>query len=280
MERCELRTDILTGVVSAHPDLSAKPFPHPVRTLPTPLGPCALCAASNDPVIDGFVREPDGSLREVFVAGNLTRVLANRWSPLGHSATAELLMPRRHVTSFEDLSDDELVDLFATWCARRQSHVGHAIHNLAFANVGYDAGATQPHLHAQVVSTDLFGHPTLRMNTSPEAVLADVARAEVHNLVIASNDAAITYAPYAPANDGELRIAADTPEALAFALRDLIVVVNDRIGPSSYNLVLHGHNRLVAQVVPRVNHGILYTTYLGLVLVVMPPATLATRLRD
>ncbi len=129
----------------------------------------------------------------------------------------------RPVSSLADLDADELERAMGMWRRRIAHHAGQGaacVH--LFVNDGRAAGASQPHTHAQLVALDFvpallarererFGaYATTTMGGN---LLADLVQEEVRldQRVVAIDDEAVVFAPYASGSPYRLLIAPRKP---------------------------------------------------------------------
>ncbi len=279
MNTDEVRHDPLTGVVSIHPDQRDKPFPVVRRTLPDPGGRCVFCALAAASVNDtNDIRNGD-DVSHLQRNSPYSFVIANRWSPFGPSGGAELVITRRHVTDFESLRVDESEDFLAALLEVRARHRDKFRRTLAFVNVGLEVNGTQPHLHGQVVSTNLDVAAPMAMTVTAASLDTDVSLAQQHGLVINDSSETVTYVAWAPTTTGEIRITSQNPETLATALHVTLTDLVQAFGALAYNIVLLEGPRLVAQVLPRFTAVGVLPPYFGMAVIMIPPADVAAALR-
>lgn len=274
----EVRSDPLTGVRSVHPDMSAKPFPRAVRHLPAVPGACALCRLASEELNEKSQILDDGAWRDVSLDDEHVRTTSNRWSPVERAGRADLIVVKRHVNGIEELRRLELSSVLSQiYEVADRFHQGFA-KTLRTISVGQSVGSSQPHLHAQVVSTSIESASAWEFDLSKEALAKDAEAAEAAGLVISREDA-LVYAPYAPSYAGELRIVAkDFPE-LVGGVERLFGAVATLIGPLDYRVVLHRGADLVAQVVLQFTTPGLHADVLGLTIIPVSPQRLAEQLR-
>ena len=275
----ELRTDLLTGVVTAHPDLRGKTYPTLVRTLAELPNGCPLCELANStPNESGEIL--DGEIwRLLSRSSDYSLTVDNRWPPFGDFGRSDLVVARQHVTSLEEMDLEELADFVSQLLQTRSAHQQTYPRTLTSVNVGEYAGSTQPHLHGQVVSTEIVEHASVTPNPIFEVMQNDIALAREHGLVLEEINGSITYVAWAPTMTGELRVVAVDVPSLVYALHAALLRVESCIGAVPYNVIFHVEESLVAQVLLRVGHGSMYSLFFGITIVTTSPEELAKVLR-
>ncbi len=273
-----LRRDPLTGCWSYHPDLTHKPFTLARRHLPEPGGPCAFCTLAAEPVeANGSIRNGE-QISPLAANGEHAFALENRWRPFEPTSGAQLVIARRHVTALEDLTVPELAE-FLTFLLRLGARQGRRFpRTLCFVNIGLEVNGTQPHLHGQVVSTDLAVDAPWTATFTLESLDQDVLQAREAGLVV-EEAAALTYCPWAPTASGEVRILAPEIPTLARALHGTLWRLRAVLGEFPYNLLVRDAPSLLAQVVPRLSAVGVLPDYFGLTVVTLPPDHIARDLR-
>ncbi len=273
-----LRRDPVTGCWSIHPDLAHKPFTIAQRHLPEPPGPCVFCALAAEPVDgDGDIRNGD-TTSHLAANGDHSFALENRWRPFEAASGAQLVIARRHVTALEDLAAPELEE-FLTLLLRLGTRQRRRFQRtLCFVNVGLEVNGTQPHLHGQVISTDLAVDAPWTATFLPDSLDEDVALAREAGLVV-DEDVAVVYCPWAPTASAEVRIVAPDVARLAGALLETLWRLRSVLGEFPYNLVVRDTPSLLAQIVPRVSAVGVLPDYFGLTVVTLAPDEIARDLR-
>ena len=278
MNTDEIRRDPLTGVVSIHPDQRNKPFPVVRRTLPDPGERCVFCGLAAAPVSDtNNIRNGD-DISHLQRDSPYSFVIANRWCPFGPGGGADLVIARRHVTDFESLGPDESEDLLTALLEVRARHRAEFRRTLAFVNVGLEVNGTQPHLHGQIVSTNVDVAAPVAMAVTATSLDEDVALAHHHSLVLDESSESVTYVAWAPTTTGEIRVVARDPKNLAQALRAAIAELVQTYGLLAYNIVLLDGPWLVAQLLPRFTAVGVLPPYFGMAVVMIPPSDVADAL--
>jgi diadenosine tetraphosphate (Ap4A) HIT family hydrolase len=274
----DVRTDPLTGVVTVHTDLSAKPVPRLARDLPELRSPCPLCQlGAAVPDAEGLIT--DGEMRRpAKLASGLVLSMQNRWPHFGGHSEADLVLPRRHATCLEDLSNVEVEEFFGQMLRLLELHQQASSRTLAFVNVGRSAGSSQPHFHGQVVSTELAGSNTLALDFSAPAVATDLTLAHQHGLVLRDSPA-LVYAPWAPSAPAEVRVVAPDVLSLSHAVQWAVRSIAESFGELPYNIMLHKSHTLVAQIIPRFTIGAPFPMYLGLTVIAVAPERVAEALK-
>ncbi len=275
----ELRHDPLTGVLSIHPDQRNKPFPVVRRTLPDPGENCVFCGLAAAPVNENDDIQNGDHLSHLRRNTPHSFVIANRWSPFGPSGGADLVIARRHVTDLESLTLDESADFLAALLEVRTQHRREFRRTLAFVNVGLEVNGTQPHLHGQVVSTNVDASAPVSTMVTATSLDQDESRARQHGLIIHESSDALTYVAWAPTTTGEIRIIAQSPATLAPALHVALTDLVRAYGTLAYNIVLLEGTRLVAQVLPRFTAVGVLPPYFGVAVIMIPPSDVAAALR-
>lgn len=259
----QIREDVLTGVVSVHLKPSNKPMPPAIRLMPPDRTPCPLCvmAASKD-YESGFVNDGQSEIK-LSKRSVSTFSFENLW-PVFSDAPSELVCPKTHVHAIEDLSREEADDLFGLLHARYTELASRSKSVLPFVNVGHNAGGSLSHLHAQLVSTSAApAERWHRLLSSSHLLDKDIALATAADLVVKDDHNGSVYVAYAPSFPGEIRIVADTPSALHALIHETTTALASSIGAWPYNVVPVWAERPFAQLIPRLDVGITYPTYLG-----------------
>ena len=279
MDDQELRRDPLTGVVSIHPDQRNKPFPLVHRTLPELRGPCVFCALAAAPVNDrGKVLNGD-QWTTVERDGEFTITIANRWRPFGPTSGADLVIARRHATCLEELARSEVEEFFEVLLEMRARHQRDYRSTLAYVNVGLEVNGTQPHLHGQIVSTNVDTAGPIVANISSSSLRDDEEMARRHGLVVEVAPGAFAYCAWAPTTTGEARVVADDTATLARGVQGTLLRMNEAYGELSYNVVVLVGSSMVAQVLPRFTAVGVLPPYFGLAVVMTAPEEVAAALR-
>lgn len=240
----EIRVDPLTGLRTVVADARAgrpgsglaDPPPHP------PIDP------ERDPFLEGHedrtppevdALRPDGSAPDT--PGWRVRVVPNLYPALEEAAPEPPREARvdlfrataargRHevivnapepLASLGELAMDQLTDAMAMWRRRIAHHAGAGCVHL-MVNEGRDAGASQPHTHAQLVAFDfvpaLIARERERFGAYATAtmggnLLGDLVQEEVRldQRLVAVDDEAVLLAPYASACAYQLLLAPRRP---------------------------------------------------------------------
>jgi hypothetical protein len=274
-----VRTDPLTKVVSVHTYHEGKPLRAAERVLAAPPGPCVFCAISATSSSAAATSTDTASApaheRPVLATTESFFAVDNRYSPLGEIGRGELVIPRSHRTSLEELDTSELVEMIELMYARHSEMRKELSHLLCMINVGQQRGSSQPHLHGQVVGTNELEYMTF----SDTDVALDQALAYHYGTVITESDQSLTYAAPAPYTSGELRVAAGSVTELAHALGDLLNRLEQVYGPRSYTVVLHLGSTFLAQVLVFFTPRWMYPSFPGATTVAVDPVVFASALR-
>ncbi len=274
------RRDPVTGAWSVHPDLQHKPFTLAERHLPEPAGPCTFCMLAAEPVNEHGEIRNGTQISRLDHTGPHTFALANRWRPFEESSGAQLVIARRHVSSVEELEPDELVEFLTVLLSLRERQATAFHRTLAFVNVGLEVNGTQPHLHGQVVSSDLEAPAPLAPGPTAESLAEDVTLGRAHDLIVAETATFLTYCPWAPTASGETRVTASTREGLAKGVLRALDPMLAVFGNFPYNLVVHGGSTMLVQIVPRFTAVGILPDYFGMTVITVPPEELAPSLRE
>ena len=163
------------------------------------------------------------------------RAALNKWS-VG-SGHAVVVLSRRHVGLYDVTAPE--------WAAALEimADLAAGPDAVVFANHGLDAGASQPHAHAQVMTIDGLGHPLgdLAATSGPGCVLCPDKLA---GDVVFAVGGWVCWSPAAPRTSGELRLVADTHRdawepALGAVIVAALVRVRAVLGDVGVNLVFH-----------------------------------------
>lgn len=317
------RVDPLTGHTSVVFDQTGKPVPARARAMPAPHGPCVFCAAVATLDESGTYTDPKFGVRPSAAHSVWGLSLLNAWpvmapdltpAPVGDptvlsaDGAAELVIPSRHVTSFEELTADEAAGLLALVDQRARA-LSHWPSVCVFANVGLAAGQSQPHLHFQVVGSELV-MPTLAQEAASQgdtcAVCVDrdvsgprllTPHAPGSSSAGADPNAPASWVAAAANLPAEIRVAgphegphdAFSAPVSSELLHTLTTFVS-HVGPVAYNLAVHlpgpsgtPHASLHPHwhVMPRMGTGIgVYELGYGIGVGAVEPDSLAAALRD
>ncbi|MGC8499315.1 MAG: hypothetical protein ACP5OV_07470 [Acidimicrobiales bacterium] len=275
-----LRRDPLTGCWSFHPDLAHKPFTFARRHLPEPGGPCVFCALAAQPVDAGGNIANGDETSHLAANGEHAFALENRWRPFEAASGAQLVIARRHATALEDLTVPELAEFLTLLVHLGSRQARRFARTLCFVNIGLEVNGTQPHLHGQIVSTDLTVDSPWTATFPPASLDEDVSQAREADLVVVDEATALVYCPWAPTASGEVRILAPDVTALAAALHGALWRLRAVLGAFPYNLLVRDTPSLLAQVVPRLSAVGVLPDYFGLTVVTLPPNEIARDLRE
>jgi hypothetical protein len=182
------------------------------------------------------------------------------------------------VPDFETLSPDESEDMLVALLEGRARHRTTFQRTLAFVNVGLEVNGTQPHLHGQIVSTNVDVAAPVAISVTATSLDEDLALAHHHGLVLNDSSRSVTYVAWAPTTTGEIRVIAQDPKGFAEALHTAITDLVDVYGPLAYNIVLLDGPRLVAQLLPRFTAVGVLPPYFGMAVVMIPPSDVADAL--
>ena len=273
----EIRVDRLTGVYSVHPDMSGKPFPTAARNIPDVGAECALCRLVQEPLDENFEIEDEGSKRPVLRDDHYARTTTNRWSPVESVGRADLIVLARHAEGLGELDESEMCAFLSHIFDMAHQHQGYA-GTLMTTAVGRGAGSSQPHLHGQVVSTGVVSPQAWVIDVSAASLDDDIAAATTHSLLVRRGSEFSTYVPYAPAYAGEVRIVAGSLAGLTRGLKELVDLIETRIGALDYRVVFHRGDRYVAQLVLQFSRPGLHSDILGLTVISAPVDRLAAKL--
>jgi hypothetical protein len=306
-----LRCDLLTGTVAAEVLQVGKPIPLVVRTLPEGPAACPLCAiaerrlAGVDPTIAGDVpRGEYGPPGRAFAVDNRWKLIdapptgnattpAARGQEVQGAGTVELVMTPRHATSLDGLPDDDATAL-VTLMLQRQQHLAHAYGSgLAFLSVGLQAGSSLPHVHGQVAGFS-WAPPTGESDDTDCPVCADLSRATDVGRRVATGAGWTSYVPWGPATSGELRVALDPgpegcdsaedrdPVDLGRRYTEGLVDCLRRLEAAGmhwpYQVVLHPERHAHAHLLPRLDLGMIYPRFVGIMPVTFDHTEYAERL--
>ena len=193
------------------------------------------------------------------------------------AAVHEVLVPTpRHATSLRELTVDELVVMLELWCGRLEFHADQAgddayVH--LFVNDGAQAGASVPHVHAQLmrVPTSEYLSGLLDRVRDPETCAACtlVNTAEGDERCVSRVDGLVLAVPEVPRLSGSMIL---TPEAHGHpfgaerALAGMMHTALRALPPHDFNVVVVIHPaspvHWYIEFIPR--HGQLAGAELGL----------------
>lgn len=203
------------------------------------LASCPFCAGRED-------RTPPEVLRIESDGGWLVRVVPNLYPGLERQEV--VIHSPRHVRTFAELDDAELIAVAAAWTARREAAVDEGFDYVhAFVNEGAGAGSSLPHSHSQLAWLHEPPPERARERARAAATLLD----EDH-LVVAESDGVravvhphgrLPYETIIGSQEAELDLVA----ALRL-LRELVQRLRIVEGPVPWNAWLHGDH---LEVVPR-----------------------------
>lgn len=229
-------------------------------TMPSPDGACVFCPhtpASRAPVHErpvDVVAGEDGAWSG-FTVANRFPLFAEQFPAVGHGEV--IVAARRHVGCWSQLTTTEAtgaVMLLLRAVARGHASLGGSSGSVVgFSNVGVSSGASQPHLHAQVVvsRTPLPALVTEAAACALDqpggcAVCEEQGRAAADGRDVLAVGRWRVWVPAAPVASHELRLAAAHGPSvpadaanLAQLLRTLTAAQRHVLGPVGYNVVLH-----------------------------------------
>jgi diadenosine tetraphosphate (Ap4A) HIT family hydrolase len=282
MPEFEIRTDVLSGGRVALPQQPGKSLHVRPRDIPRLDGPCPFCAIEHSlGTLDDPITNQGVTSLPVYVSDGAF-ALTNAWPAYGPRSHSILIMSRRHVESVDELSDEESRAFFSAILAVRRpilATTSSLTRTLTLINVGRGAGASQPHLHAQIMSVDTDAPAMFSTVTSQEAISEDVAVARRHGLMLHDDATATVYVAWSPTSTGEVRCVAQGDQSLADGVRIALAYLTDAFGPMDYHIVIAGEETVVAQVMPSFVQRHLFSDYFGLACATISPTTLLKNLR-
>ena len=275
----QTREDVLTGVISVHPKRKNKPMPPAVRIMPPDRSPCPLCVMSSSSTYeDGFATDGQSQVKLSKHSAH-TFSFQNLW-PVFDDGPSELICPRSHVHAIEDLSNEEACDMLNLFHDRYLNLAEQHKTVFPFINVGHNAGGSLSHLHAQLVTTSAApAERWERLLGSSHLIEKDMSFARAADLVVKDDASGSVYVAYAPSFSGEIRIVADTTQGLHSLIHDTATALATSIGDWPYNVIPVWADRPFAQLIPRLDVGITYPTYLGTCVGVLNQEAIAEKLR-
>jgi len=280
MAAADIRIDPITNTASVHGDLRGKPLAPATRLLPATRSPCPLCALTELPVDEnGYVLE-NGVLRKVRHQTPRTLTTSNRWNVFADSGRSDLVTLKRHAESFEETTVDETADFFDHLYKSYADHSATFIQTVIFINVGVQSGASQAHLHGQIVSSSAHHTPIIKPELSQHSLTKEHESIKAHSLAILETSSAVLYAPWAPTTSGELRVLADSYEDFITTLHTALRLVTKAIGPVAYNIMPLPGKPHFAQILLRLGPKGVYPWYFGTESVTQRPEELAELFRS
>lgn len=252
------RIDPLTGRSALIFSGSGKPAIVPRREMPNHQKECPFCygVSTINRESNSFNDRQLGE-RKILLETAETLTFANAWPPVGEAndeleegdipslGFAELIITKRHVTSFEELTSSEAQDVIKALEARvnaaKAQKAEKVVSLCAFINVGVQAGQSQSHLHAQMITLDHLA-PILEKEMSENCLVC--LDAETANKRILLEDGNIkAWVAAAPTLPGEIRVAAKHGESIfskpsADILRAICTKLS-LLNHCAYNIVAH-----------------------------------------
>jgi UDPglucose--hexose-1-phosphate uridylyltransferase len=184
----------------------------------------------------------------------------------------------RHVRTFADLDNEEIVFVAEAWNARMATAGSAYVH--ALINEGRVAGASLPHSHSQLVW--LLEPPPAVQAERPEGLHELVEAAREQELVVAETDDLVAFCHPVGRLPYETLIAPGSQATIEDALRllrDLVARLRKAEGPVPWNAWLHRRGPWHIELVPRLS--VLAGLELGAGIYVnsLPPEQAAENLR-
>ena len=309
-----LRCDLLTGTVAVEVDQRGKPAPVVVRELPEGRQPCPLCGIVDRWSSSGALAAAGDVPRGEAGPPGRAYAVDNRWklldSPVQAGAagppgrgqesegagTVELVLAPEHLASLEELDPADARALITLLLRRQRALASEYGAALAFMSVGVQAGSSLPHLHGQVAAFS-WPPPVSEWPDGRCAVCDDVARADEVGRVMSSDHRSTVYVPWVPAMSGEVRIALAPPpghegvgpgfepeaEEIGEVLADALVDVLHRLEAAGrhwpYQVVLHPEHHPHAHLLPRLDLGMVYPRFVGVMPLTFDHTAYARELR-
>jgi UDPglucose--hexose-1-phosphate uridylyltransferase len=251
------------------------------------LDQCPFCEGREDRTPpETFAIAPEG--RQPNTPGWQVRVVPNLYPALERQEV--VVHTPRHVRSFAELEDEELVAVAAAWHARYEAALAEGFEHLHLVlNEGRDAGASLPHSHSQ-----LFW-----LRERPPAVLEELPHLEQgacglcaafeDDLEIAARDDVVLQAAPAGRTPYELLLAPrahegdPSKEALrtaALLLRDALRRLHGEEGAVPVNAWLHPCEHWHVEIVPRLSIFAGLELGAGIYVNSLPPEEAAAKLRS
>lgn len=309
-----LRCDLLTGTVAIEVDQTGKPVPTVVRQLPEGPAACPLCgiarrdlAGENPSAAGDVLRAELGPPGRAYAVDNRWKLLdappdgrgalpAARGEEADGAGTVELVLTPEHATSLDGLDPADATAL-VTLLLRRQADLSEQYGSaLAFLSVGVQAGSSLPHLHGQVAGFS-WQPPTGEPDQPDCPVCRDLRRAREADRIVDERDGWTLYVPWGPATSGELRVALHpapgepgcqarpwepSPEEMgplfAAALVDALVRLESLGYHWPYQIVWHPEPHPHAHLLPRLDLGLIYPRFIGVMPVTFDHTSYARRL--
>ena len=256
-----VKKDVITNYSSIHPYLVGKPKPSNTR-LPVPEHQtCTFCLmAQNRDSVAAF----DGSQNRSIIAERATAfIVPNKYSLFSHNSNL-LAITDAHHSSIEDLSLSELEDLFTIL---QQKYINTNPSPFSFINIGLQAGGSNPHLHAQLVSTPFPQAAPLSSLKKHSPLLKDIQNAKESNLIIKETSDYTVYIPPSPTVSGEIRITAKSLQTSLQPLLETLSSISKKY-QWAYNLIPFFTEQndkdnftVLYQWLPRFDQGTIYQLY-------------------
>lgn len=230
----ELLTDPFTGSLRVV-------APERIKRLEQRVDGCPFCAGNEHatPVETQRIPAPDGATWAARAFPNLFPL-----APLH-----EVLVPTpRHATSLRDLSVAELTTMLELWCARlsdvRDTSSDDAYAHL-FVNDGAHAGASVPHVHAQlmqVATSPYIAEVLHRVRHRATCAACDVvATALTEDRLISQHADYVLATPAAPRLSGSMILTPrshDLPLQASLALAEMMHIALRALPPYDFNVIV------------------------------------------
>lgn len=198
----------------------------------------------------------------------------------------ELIITKRHVTSIENFTEKEISD-FAEIIHKRYRHLKKEFPKVqAFINCGFNAGGSMEHFHGQIVGVNAEIKTTLKSST-PCKVCQDTKLARANNMVIVRNETGTTYVPWAPSHNLEIRVASphlvageSSLKLILSSLHEVLLKLQNLNYKLPYNILLHLEDHNYAQLLLRVDSGIVYPMAFNIVPITTDTSELVLALKN
>ena len=277
--------DQLTQTKTIVPNYTNKPLPSKPRLLPPTPPTCPFCLLASQ--VPNPTLTDEHATRELIAYNDSAYLVSNLWGPLLNVGGDNLLLiPRSHLTSFEELNPDQLYDYISLLEESYFKFLSHPS-KFIFFNVGIASGSSIAHLHAQLLSFPQKATPRHANLTSKEKVYQDYLLSFDNDLVInkftdqplTPNQLADTpqaYIPLIMSRSLEVRFIGGSPFDRAILIQKIINLFALNY---NYNITIFPTSSF-AQLLPALDYGIIYPHFFDLTIQVASSQQLANTLKE
>ncbi|MFM7089168.1 MAG: hypothetical protein ACKOW9_06605 [Candidatus Paceibacterota bacterium] len=256
-----IKRDYLTNYHSVHPDLTGKLKPTNIRMDIPSYETCTFCTMSN--TRNSHSANDGTNDREILDQRPTAFLVPNKYSLFSNDSNF-LAITEKHASSIEDLTLNELTDLFTII---QRKYLSLSPSPFAFINVGLQAGGSNPHLHSQIVDTPFKPNAALLALRDHEPIKKDIRRSKEENLILIQEQNVTAYVPSSPTVSGEVRLASSSLDYALPVLKHLLSSISSKhrwaynLIPTFSHVPSSNAPTLLLQWLPRFDQGTIYQLY-------------------